>query len=130
MVGDEAMRETATREAAERIASVETQGDIDRMYPGIGGLQRAFAEAVTVARAYLSLVPADDGVEITEDWLRSVGFEAMPSEVGLWLNKTVGVDLRSESPGCVVCNARPRITTRGDLRRLAEALGIPLEPSP
>jgi hypothetical protein len=59
-----------------------------------------------------------------------VGFEAMPSEVGLWLNKTVGVDLRSESPGCVVCNARPRIATRGDLRRLAEALGIPLEPSP
>jgi hypothetical protein len=84
----------------------------------------------TLARAYLAEHPADDGEAITEDWLRAVGFKSMPSEVGLWLDKTVGVDLRSDTPGCVVCNARPRIATRGDLRRLAEALGIPLEPSP
>jgi hypothetical protein len=75
-------------------------------------------------------VPADDGEAITEDWLRSVGFTHGSFDAGLWIENTLGVDVKTGLPDCVVCNARPRLRTRGDLRRLALALGIPLPAPP
>ncbi len=66
--------------------------------------------------------PADDE-PVTEEWLRSVGGVNHHAEVGVWLEHTVGVN---ECGTVCVCNGRKDGATRGDVRRLCRALGIPL----
>lgn len=88
----------------------------------------------TVADAYLAEHPADSEQSVTEEWLRSVGFVAgrMPKDLALppivrgislagdeyWLVRTYPIPSDHE----------PK--TRGHVRRLCSALGIPLKESP
>ena len=100
-----------------------------------------------LADAYLAEHPADDGEPVTEDWLRAVGFRdyVEPSEwsssyLSLWTDRKehnvafLAVHwARPSNPeghywsaqDCTLYKpAHPK--TRGDLRRLAVALGAPL----
>lgn len=80
----------------------------------------------SVVAAYLAEHPADDAEPLTEPWLRSVGGKDGVATAGIWLNNTIGFRL-DDLADVVVCNARPKnVKTRGDLRRLAAALGIQL----
>lgn len=92
-------------------------------------IQKA-ADQALLARAYLAQqqqprrVDGDDDEPVSEDWLRSIGFQPGHLEAGLWLQSTIGINAELE---CVVCNARPKITNRGDVRRLAACIGIELK---
>lgn len=90
-----------------------------------------------IADAYLAEHPADDGEAIDEAWLLSVGFENMVSGVKMRIKSAAWKDsdhhLRhtqfgfvgdawfANGLGCAPCK------TRGDVRRLAKALGIELK---
>jgi hypothetical protein len=97
------------------------------------------ADAIVLADAYLAEHPADDGEAITEDWLRSiehdlqsVGFEfhvCRNQTTDEWEPHHFSIEHRpddGEGPIFIPCKM---VTTRGDLRLLCRALGIPL-PSP
>lgn len=85
-------------------------------------------------------VPADDGEPVTEDWLRAVGFR--PDEFGcLWLGDEAELGYRVEPRPGEPSRWRysdpegdtvylPAQTTRGHVRRLAEALWMHLTETP
>lgn len=98
------------------------------------------AGALAVCRDWLRLHPADDGEPVTEDWLRSVGFVTDGEYIAYfrlrsaswghidshlrhtnvavrWMDRT----WNANGLGCRPCE------TRGDLRRLCNALGITLK---
>ncbi len=123
------MSEINAANAAERLRQNESG---DACYPFDGGVME-MEDTRTLAEAYLAEHPADDELEITDDWLRSVGFvdidehgsgmllqvtdegpEVSIGYRGQWL---VGGDELSEA-------AQPK--TRGQLRLLSKALGITL----
>lgn len=76
----------------------------------------------------------DDGEPITEDWLLSVGFQK--GFYGPWINGAAGVLALSDAPNHQVwilnnqAVKRTQWQTRGELRRLCAALGIPLKETP
>jgi hypothetical protein len=86
-------------------------------------------EGLKLACAWLAEHPADDGEAIDAAWLKAAGFdgdaEMKPFGPGMWLGDLrVHHDWRwSWRPGPWPFRA---VRTRGDLRRLAAALGIPL----
>lgn len=87
----------------------------------------------TLAQAYLAEHPADENEPITEEWLRSAGFIWQSTDTYELHSGAFGNDyLRytkiafraglwyANGLGCADCK------TRGDVRRLCSALGIPL----
>ena len=94
-------------------------------------------DARLLAAAYLSLVPADSELAIDEPWLRSVGAvkEDHPSkwnfrredalDVGLWLVDDGWKAMLLYGEHAASC-IRRGLNSRGDVRRLAAALGIQL----
>lgn len=96
----------------------------------------------TLSAAYLEAFPADDGDEIDAKFLRGVGAEKHPCHpdkwtfyhgeslpVGLWHVDDGWKAMLIQTENHASCIVRG-LTTRGDVRRLASALGIPLEPRP
>lgn len=83
----------------------------------------------TIADAYLASHPPDDYLEVTEEWLRSVGFEddraGCPTISALHINPQA----QPERPAyaCVRSFPIPVPSARGDVRRLCSALGIELK---
>jgi hypothetical protein len=84
-------------------------------------------------------VPADDGEPVTPEWLLSVGFtidhEMEPPRDPvycirslLWRPHYFGVNQGTWQFGPVTIDQNPK--TRGDVRRLCAALGIPLPDQP
>lgn len=98
-------------------------------------LDKVSREFAVELRPYLASVPADDGTPVSEEWLRSVGFLEYSTSEDIRL-----IDLRN-----LVTFNRSRQTsavtwwiggsigpvtdmpTRGHVRRLCAALGIPLK---
>ena len=81
-----------------------------------------------LADAYLALLDEDEAERaerakpIDAEWLESIGFR-LPhcrEEPGLWFGDVVRYNTAFVE--CVVCNARPNITTRGQLLDLLAAL--------
>jgi hypothetical protein len=94
------------------------------------------ADAIVLADAYLSLVPADSDVAITEDWLRSVGGKWDDKACAFRFNYArlyafVRVDghwwLDFDASFCGKCGTYTKLTTRGKFRQTFDCLGIPLE---
>ena len=87
----------------------------------------------TVVVAYLDEHPADDDEPVTGYWLLSVGFtpfgEAMMWSYRLGEVVVMGVSPETLADGNWGYNGKrlPRKKTRGDVRRLCEALGIELK---
>lgn len=90
------------------------------------------AAAVRVARAWLAEHPADDGEPVSGEWLRSIGFTGPDGLLGIIYGEvelTTTTSSRwlvgnpSEIHGESVYIPAP--TTRGDVRRLCAALGVP-----
>ena len=121
------------REAAERVCGGFEYGT----RPSSLAIGRMCNDARLIAEQWLAEHPADTELEITEDWLESLGCTHADS----WYFKVPGktnmqaeVQLVRWSGGYSV-RAQDRYTsvlianvkTRGDLRDLAKALGIVLE---
>jgi hypothetical protein len=121
--------------------------------PRDGQLGRTHRNALTLARAWLAgrrpRTPADDGEVVTEDWLRSVGFEdsvdltATAPTMLAWEYGEPHFHIRfilvdTDHWGCEIKKigsrwsdgvgfCRPGLfATRGHVRALAKCLGIPL----
>lgn len=98
-------------------------------YPG------CFRDASMLAAAYLAEHPADDELGVTEEWLRSVGFAETRDicyghpilEIGSE-DCTLDCDLKCERWhfGSFGLPAQTVPKTRGHVRRLLAALGVPL----
>lgn len=73
--------------------------------------------------AWVLVVPADDDEPIDWDWLRKIGFQDM--ETGLESPNHVLI-VNAWGMDFTVCNGKPKIKTRGDVRKLCKALGITL----
>lgn len=76
----------------------------------------------SVCAHILATVHADDDEPVTEEWYRSEGFQDRHCDNSIELENTVIVDLWGLD--VTVCNAKPRIKTRGQMRRLLAALGV------
>jgi hypothetical protein len=125
--------------AAERLqtlASVKKQNQITK-------------DAFDVATGYRMLRaqiiaehPADSDLPVTEEWLRSVGFETAVNPLWIWARSAEICLARDNTGSWVVTRADdddaffvseveiPAFKTRGDVRRLCVALGIPLPDQP
>jgi len=88
-------------------------------------------DVATIVQAYLREHPADDAEPITEDWLRAVTPFFYCDKSDLYSHRQVmlgvcdgrtAVWIGSTASGCSAY-----ISTRGDLRLLANALGIELK---
>lgn len=88
-------------------------------------------DAHVLARAYLAANPADDEVEIDEAWLVSVGF-ALELDGAIYVLRYPAMRIEwafydDAPPEFWIANfCLAHIKTRGQLRRLAAALNIPL----
>lgn len=125
---------------------VEDKGDyafcvIDANGKYVSGLENFFGRERSVAdqivrehNAYLAEHPADDEEPVTEDWLRAVGSKPIPGvsfhafDLGLF----VQVGVRPDGSLCIhadrfTATLKMAICTRGDVRRLCAALGVPLK---
>ena len=121
------MTTTELRAAAERLM---VDGALDVPIPVLWDITR-------VARYVLSLHPADDDTPITEEWLRNVGFdwEHLHWLTNRWTTKSRAIFriTFTEHALCASCGLDdhwmdlPHVNTRGNLRRLTIALGIPLK---
>lgn len=83
-----------------------------------------------VSVAYLNAFPADDGEPVTEEWLLAAGFtvnplrdrlEVGPAQWWHFANCVLGIDHHT---------GFWTLPTRGHVRRLCAALGIPLTETP
>lgn len=135
------------RAAAEHVA--ERYSDMACMVSGLTPLQE---QSLIVARALLELLPAeDDGEPIDSKWLDAVGgtrhqnrgrsrYFNLPILNGIWADYRLGVSavhgggVRSAKawavcgePGEYRVVSLCRLRTRGDLRKLASAMGITLK---
>jgi hypothetical protein len=101
--------------------------------------EKIAADDMALADAYLAEHPADDGDVVTPEWLLSVGFtldhEMEPPRDPvycirslLWRPHYFEVNQGKWQFGPVTINQNPK--TRGDVRRLCAALGIPLPDQP
>lgn len=102
-----------------------------------GLLVNLVEDGCELARMLLALCPGDDGEAVTEEWLRSIGERTSDSEHGrkLYLG-AIDFDHTVTSGRVDVCDYTDRVAlpipyrTRGAVRRLCAALGIPLLPRP
>ncbi len=96
------------------------------------------ADAFALAKAYLAEHPADDGEAVTEDWLRSLATKTLMcgKEIDYHRFKFEnGFSRLNIYPDCSVSIERNddeiplplQLNTRGDVRLLCRALGIPLK---
>jgi hypothetical protein len=92
---------------------------------------------IEYAVARLAECPTDDGEPVTADWLRAVGFEMAENPVWLWRKSPSGVlavavrvasgEFQITDPTQDYDSVMVRgVGTRGQVRGLAAALGIPL----
>lgn len=133
------------RAAAERMRTKWTS--TSKSFDGWGKPHMEYVEDLSIITdAYLAANPADDDEPVTEDWLRSVGWEDWKSGTHL---ETIVYD--RSNPTCLVTQTvitfllddnhphggvidsvmledPPReYTTRGDVRNLCAALGVSLK---
>lgn len=97
------------------------------------------ADLLTLARAYLAANPADDATAVDETWLRAVGWQTSPGS-SAWVHTRLAgglaVHLRLTLDECRLYDASakwvaiPVPATRGHVRRLCAALGVPLTEGP
>lgn len=129
------------KQAAERLRRIyagEEYFDVYGVRPtGFGNQQRD--EAAVIA-GFLAAFPADEGEAIDEQWIKSLGWtneSSLKKDFPRWRSSTSD---RGGPTVCIVwepmmgCDAWsldgeliPPLRHRGDLRKLAAALGIPLE---
>ena len=139
--------ELELRAAAERLADdaptwkgtyhgpEQEQGGIPNWIPI---LRRVLDDARKLARQYLAEHPADSDLPVTEEWLRSVGFrtdrvlpqqcvtiDSADSECDSDITYWIFPD--NEEP-LLHAEGNVRPATRGAVRLLCRALGIPLSP--
>lgn len=108
--------------AAERLRA-DAYADWDYM-DGIYASDKQLEDRRLIAKAYLAEHPADNDEPITDSWLRKIGFQDM--ETGLESQDHV-VIVNAWGMDFTVCNGKPKPETRGDVRRLAKALGLELK---
>lgn len=117
-------------EAADRLRRIEEGYDPHDIYRGIGdGLLSARITA-DLWELYRSEHQADDEEPITKDWLASIGWECVDGNCVLPLLPLGFLDLYWRQGGVDFVTAdglfayRVELSTRGQLRRLAAALGV------
>jgi len=100
------------RAAAERFIEWDRRGVIQS------------ADGAAVCRAYLAEHPADDGEPVTAEWMKACGWEGsyvgvfgIQGLAGFWDNGELHLSKPYSLPAA----------TRGQLRRLCAALGVPLK---
>lgn len=129
------------REAVERTRRVHAGETVCDVYGRVyldDSWKRFAADNKVIAAAYLADHPADDAEPVTKEWLLSVGFDDRRNGVsmGLGLRVNGGPHLycSCNAPGVtpdwyfddgrlIACND---LLTRGHVRRLCAALGVPL----
>lgn len=109
MITEQEAREAAKNSSATDLAGVSREV-IDLLVWAVTELHRREAERAERAK------PIDD------EWLESIGGRLALSreEPGFWFDDVVRYNTAFRE--CVVCNARPSITTRGQLLDLLNAL--------
>lgn len=85
------------------------------------------AEATAPMQSHiLATVRDDDDEPVTVEWYREAGFHnSFVDQSSIVLQGTVIVDV--ESLDATVCNGKPNLKTRGDVRKLCPALSIELK---
>lgn len=76
-----------------------------------------------LADAYLALHGEDDGELVTAEWLESQGFQPHHCSESDLISGDGTIICNLWGMEFTVCNARPRIKTRGQLRHLIRGLG-------
>ena len=121
------------REAAERVCGGFEYGT----KPSSLAIGRMCNDARLIAEQLLAEHPADDELEITADWLESIGcthddswYFELPGKTNMQAGVTLvrwsgGYSVRAQD--CYTSVIIANVKTRGNLRRLAKALGIVLE---
>lgn len=113
------------REAAERLRGIE--GPTIHAVEGRRMIrEREYADAVTLARDWLRLNPADDGEPLDEAFLQSAGFDSADSFThDLY---PICMELFAGRSGEAIIGGVifPHMDTRGDLRRLFAGLKLHL----
>ena len=112
--------------AAKRLRGIEGP-----TFHGIGGKrhisEREYADAITLAMAWLAEHPADDGEVVTAEWLKSIGFVMEWGEYVLSPIRFEPVN-DGKCPWHICClwdGHAIKFSTRGQVRQLLRALGIP-----
>jgi hypothetical protein len=106
------------------------------VYPGDDYQSAEFADLSAIAEAWLADHPEDSDLPVTADWLRSVGFENVyedrwhspansDGEMLMYCPMWAGSQWAYGTPDDG-CGSIPGVRTRGHVRRLCAALGIPL----
>ena len=109
---------TKLKAAAELVR--ETNREVDRS----GYATRGSAYYIAVAKladAYIAEHPDDEDELVTEEYLKSIGFFENDTELE---HQSHVVIVDKWGMGFTVCNGKPPIKTRGQVRRLLAALGI------
>lgn len=113
----------------------ELRAAAERILEGGGGGNMAHPvdhDAMAVARGYLAEHPADSDEPISRNWLLSVGFKAVPSDMGSTYHDHYQLNLLNlwqfnGGPWLVNGADWMEFTTRGSVRRLCAALGLELK---
>jgi hypothetical protein len=117
------------RAAAKRLHRHFSSVSFSRDMPQLDA--KALADAVVSGQLIFAADPADDGEAVTTDWLRAVGFypddPALPNRR---LRTRCGLHITEYGGGwslrdCLTVNV-VLLSTRGHVRRLCAALGVPL----
>jgi hypothetical protein len=135
----DSMNQSELRAAAERVIKrVARYFDSDARKVAI-----AYLAAIEENKRLRELLhPADSDEAITEDWLRSIGFDTCTHwgalNIGDWHN-SIAVEwdfgkwslgaCRKAGDRCDFIHKIPAPRTRGDVRRLLSALGITTKPA-
>ena len=132
------------RDKAQRI--IDAYEGMVAILPMMDGTDDVMSAPVDVSRAYLALVPADDDEPVTRDFVESLDGEVMRNDqwhYSLYLCKQLeirwnGCTLKDgrkviQGPHCEalwIYQHLPEPKTRGQLRRLLAALGVPTKEKP
>lgn len=124
------------REAAERLRRMRQESEShDGGYPANAeGRRQSLYDHAALAEAYLAEHRADDAEPITEDWLRSVGFDTADNPAWVWIGDNFKIARHRVGGRWQICYLDdngpstdiPGPNTRHDLRQLCRALGIEL----
>ena len=119
--------------SAPPVADLRAAAELVRSKPTISN--KYDNAASKLARAWLAEHPTDDDDPITPEWLLSVGFKAVPSDMGSTYHDHYQLDLLNlwqfnGGPWLVNGADWMEFKTRVDVRRLTAALSLPLKESP
>jgi hypothetical protein len=122
------------RAAAERVRRAKAGEHPFAIYGEDDAQTQGWHDRKVLAEAWLAANPADDGEPVTEDWLRDQGWDSDGYDLPYWTlpaarrrGITIGVFTGKSRMSRLVFGREPvaQPATRGDVRRLLAAIGVP-----